>query len=361
MTTNNITVQQLIEASKKGIAKVGDVVTGIVLVKEARRIFVDLGSIGTGVVLGKEYLEALNIIKELKPGDKIIVKIVEAINEDGFWELSLSEADKQIAWQKIRNLKDSRETITTTVLGVNYGGLLLQVEGIEGFLPVSQLSLEHYPRVEGGDKTKILEELRKFTGKEIRVCVLDLDEKEGKLILSEREAQKEDIQRAISQYAVGDIVQGEITGLADFGAFIKFGTDFPLEGLIHISEIDYSIVDDLTQYVKVGDQVKAKIINIKDDRIFLSLKALKENPWARVHEIFEKGKVYTGKVIKLNPLGALIGFKEGIYGIYPIERLNNNLEKLKEILVPGNEYSFVIRDIDNIEKKLILDYATKQK
>ena len=272
-------MQQLLDLSKRKIAKVGDVLTGAVLHKEARRIFIDLGSFGTGVVLGREYLNALGTIKGLKIGAEISVKIIGSLNEDSYWELSLSEADKEAAWQRMRDLKDKKETLSMAVMGVNYGGLLLQLNGIEGFLPVSQLSLEHYPRVDGGDKSKILEELRKFTGKEMKVRILDLDEKEGKLIFSEREAQKEAIQQAVAHYQIGDTIEGEITGLADFGVFVKFGGEFALEGLIHISEIDYALVDDPSKYVQVGERIKAQIINIKDDRIFLSLKALKGAAW----------------------------------------------------------------------------------
>ena len=349
-------MQQLLDLSKKKIAKIGDVLTGRVLHKEARRIFIDLGAYGTGVVLGREYLNALSTIKGLKPDAEISVKVINSINEDGYWELSLSEADKEAAWQRLRGLRDSKETLSLPITGVNYGGLLLQLNNIEGFLPVSQLSLEHYPRVDGGDKIKILEELRKFTGKEIKVRILDLDEKENKLIFSEREAQKEAIQEAVANYQVGDIVEGEATGLANFGVFVKFGTDFALEGLIHISEIDYVLVDDPAKFVQVGQKIKAKIINIKDDRIFLSLKALKPDPWSLTAQAYQKGGAYNGKVIKINPLGAFVSFDQGIYGICPIADFQNDPEILKQNFEVGQEYLFVIKEVDNEEKRLILGY-----
>jgi small subunit ribosomal protein S1 len=349
-------MQQLLDLSKKKIAKVGDVLTGKVLYKEARRIFIDLGVVGTGVVLGREYLNALSTIKNLKNEAEISVKVIGPVNEDGYWELSLSEADKEATWQKLKDLKDKKETLGLVVMGVNYGGLLLQLDSVEGFLPVSQLSLEHYPRVDGGDKAKILDELRKFTGKEIKVRILDIDEKEGKLIFSEKEAQKEAIQQAITNYQLGDIIEGEITGLADFGVFIKFGGEFALEGLIHISEIDYALVDDPGKYVQVGDKVKAKIINIKDDRIFLSLKALKPDPWSLVEQNYKKQETYSGKVIKTNPVGAFVSFSQGIYGICPIALFSNDIERLKNTFKVGQEYLFAVTDIDQQEKRLMLTY-----
>jgi len=162
---------------KKTIPAIGEVLTGNVIRKESRRVFVDLDTIGTGVVLGKEYFSALNKIRALNIGNEVTVKIVEIMNDEGFWELSMNQADREAGWEKLRELKDKREILSIPVLGANHGGLLIQLEGIEGFLPVSQLSLEHYPRVEGGDKTKILDELRKFIKKEINVRILDVSER----------------------------------------------------------------------------------------------------------------------------------------------------------------------------------------
>jgi small subunit ribosomal protein S1 len=348
-------MQQLLEISKKKIIKVGDVVKGIVLAKEPRRLFVDLGEFGTGVVFGREYLGTQDTIKNLKVGNELSAKVVAPMNEDENWELSLSEADRQAAWQKLHELKDSRTTLTVTITGANYGGLLMQLEGTEGFLPVSQLSLEHYPRVEGGDKIRILEELKKFAGKPIAVRILDIDEKEGKLIFSEREAQQEAIQQAITQYHVGDTVEGDITGIADFGAFIKFGDSFPLEGLIHVSEMDYDLVDDPNKFVKVGERIKVKITNIKDNRIFLSLKALRPDPWDAVTQTFVQEQAYSGTVIKINTLGALVSLGGGIYGVCPPSVFGDDLEKLKENLKPEDRREFTVVSYNQDDKRVIIE------
>ncbi len=338
---------------KKAVPAVGDVLTGKVIRKEPRRIFIDLDTVGTGVVVGREYFSALSRIRALNPGDDVTVKIIDMMNEEGYWELSMNQADREAAWKRLRDMKEKRDILSVPVLGANHGGLLMQSEGVEGFMPVSQLSLDHYPRVEGGDKTKIMEELKKFVGKELKVRILDMNEKDEKLIFSEREAAEEEMQEAIAKYNVGDVVDGEVTGVANFGAFIKFGTP-PLEGLIHISEIDYKLIDDPAKYVRVGETVKAKIVNINNGRLFLSLKALKEDPWNTVAQRYEKGSTHQGKIIKINPVGAFAMFEDSIYGLCPVSQFNDDLEALKTAYKTGETYGFVIQDIDQNEKRLAL-------
>lgn len=335
-------MQQTSETVKQSQSILGSIIQSKVLKKEPRRVFIDLNETGSGIILGKEYLYSIDKIKGLNPGDEIVVKVIGPIDENGFWELSLNQADKEAGWEKIRTIRDSREVLSLAVTGANQGGLLMQLERIEGFLPVSQLALEHYPRVEGGNKSRILEELRKFVGKEMKVRVLDFNQADGKLIFSEKEAEQEKTQTLLANYNLGDTVEGEITGLAPFGAFIRFGEP-ALEGLIHISEIDHKLVDDPSQYLKVGNKEKARIINITNDRIFLSLKALKQDPWEEIENKYKKGKTYPGKVIKQTQLGALIGLDDYIYGICE-----------NEVLEANKTHEFKVLDIDTREKKIDL-------
>ena len=338
-------MQQILEAIKKSRANIGAITQGQVLKKEPRRVFIDLGDIGTGIILGREYLFSADKIKNLSPGDEIAVKIIGPTDENNFWELSLNRADKEAGWEKIRQARDLREILSLNIIGANQGGLLMQFERIEGFLPVSQLATEHYPRVEGGNRVRILDELKKLVGKEVKVRILDFNQQDGKLIFSEKEAESEKLQDLLSSYNVGGEIEGEITGLAPFGAFIKFGEP-TLEGLIHISEIDHKLVDDPSQYLKVGDKTKAKIINIAHGRIFLSLKPYKQNPWDEIESKYKKGKAYPGRVIKQTQLGALVGLDDYIFGIC----------EDKEIAVE-NTYQFKILEIDKKEKKISLGLA----
>ena len=242
--------------------KVGDIIEGKIIGVGKAAVYLDLGAFGTGIIYGKEFFEGKEILKNLKIGDKVVTKIISLDNEEGFIELSVSQAKEELSWQKLEKLKQNDETIKVKILGANKGGLLTKVSGIQAFLPVSQLAPEHYPRVEEGNQTEILKRLKKFVGKELEVKILDLSPKEGKLILSEKAKELEKIKEKLAKYQVGDIVEGEITAVLDFGAFIKFGEG--LDGLIHISELDWKLIEDPSKIVKVGDKVKAKIIEISN-------------------------------------------------------------------------------------------------
>ncbi len=241
--------------------KIGDIVEGKVILKKAFAIYLDLGVFGTGVIYGKEFKKAKKELKELKIGDKILAKIIDLENEEGFVELSVAGAAKEIALDVLRKKKEAGEKIKVKILGANKGGLLTKISGIDAFLPVSQLSPEHYPNVEDGDPEKILEKLKEFVGKEMEVKILGILEKDVQVILSEKLAKEE---KEIAKYKVGDVVEGEVSGITDFGLFLKFGEN--LEGLIPLAEIDPNL------NFKIGERIKAKIISIEKNRAVLSLK-----------------------------------------------------------------------------------------
>lgn len=343
---------QLLEDMKGLTPKAGDITTGTVIAKESRRIFIDLGPIGTGVVFGTEYIESRDQIKKLNVGDKVTVKIITLANAEGFAEVSLKEAGAEKTWNELRRLKDERVIVTVPVLEANRGGLIMELNGIKGFLPVSQLSIKNYPRVEGGERGKILEELKKFVGKELKVRILDLNPKEEKLIFSEREAEEASLKELMAKYAVGDEVKGEVTAVAPFGVFMRFGEP-PLEGLIHISEIDYKLIDDPNKFVTVGQSITAKIISVDNNRISLSLKALKQDPWEKVLEKYEKGKVYPGRVLKINPFGAFVELDPDIHALCHVSQVGS-LEKMKETLIPGSTYQFQVLTVEPKERRLSL-------
>jgi small subunit ribosomal protein S1 len=241
--------------------KVGDIVEGRVISKKAFAIYLDLGVFGTGIIYGKEFKKAKKELKNLKVGDKILAKIVDLENEDGFVELSVSGATKEIALELLRKKKEEGEKITVKILGANKGGLLAKISGIDAFLPVSQLSPENYPEVKDGDPEKILGKLKKFIGKEMEVKILGILEKDAQLILSEKLAKEE---KEMEKYKAGDVIEGEVSGITDFGIFLKFGNN--IEGLIPSSEIDQNL------NLKIGERVKAKIISIRENKPILSLK-----------------------------------------------------------------------------------------
>ena len=340
--------------------RVGEIIEGQVVGVGRSCIYVDLGVFGTGIIYGKEFLAMKDVLRDLKKGDKIFAKITALDNEQGYIELSLKEANREITWEKLKRKAENSETLTVKITGANKGGLLAELEGIPAFLPVSQLSPEHYPRVQGAESTKILKELQKLVGEDLEVKIFDLDPAENKLILSEKAKEAQKIKEILKNYKVGDIVEGEITGVVDFGAFIKFPisqnkkTDSSLlEGLIHISELDWQLIDDPSKVVKVGEKVKAKIIEIANDRVSLSLKALKKDPWEDIEKKYKKGDVIKGVVTKFNPFGAFIKVAPKIQGLVHISEFDPKV-KMEEILKKGEEYKFEILSIDPKDHKMSL-------
>ncbi len=333
--------------------KVGEIVEGKIIGAGKSTVYVDLGNKGAGIIYGREFYAAKNELKNLKVGDKIFAKIVDLETDDGYVELSLTEAGKELGWEKLREKKEKDSVITVRVLGANKGGLMAEAEGLQGFLPVSQLTPEHYPRVEGADKTKILNRLQKLVGKELEVKILDLNPKKEILIFSERATETEKIKEILKKYKVGDVVEGEITGIVDFGAFVKFGKE-ELEGLIHISELDWQLIEDPADVVEVGQKIKAKIIEITEDgRVSLSLKALKKDPWENLDEKYKKGDVIEGKVTKFNPFGAFVEIEPKIQGLAHISEFGTR-SKMEEKLKIGETYKFKILQIEPKEHKMTL-------
>jgi len=347
--------------------KVGEIIEGKVIGKERQALFLDLGNIGTGIIYGKEFQEAKEELKNLKIGDGVFAKIVDLENELGYIELSVSQASNELIWEGLKQKKEKGEIIAVKISGANRGGLLTETSGISAFLPVSQLLPEHYPRVEGGDSSKILIELQKFIGKTLEVKIFDLSPREKKLILSEKVKEIEKIKEILKKYEVGQVVEGEITGITDFGVFVKFGTpptlnppasEPLLEGLIHISELDWTIVADPAEIVKVGEKLRAKIIDISDDKISLSLKALKKDPWRDIEKKYKKGDIISGKVTKFNPFGAFVQIAPKIQGLCHISEFGNQI-RMTERLKIDKKYDFQILSIDPEEHRMTLKLVEK--
>ena len=344
--------------------KIGEIVQGNIVGKAKAAVYFDLGSIGTGIIYGREFYEAKRELKKLNIGDIVFAKITDLENEEGYIELSLAKASKQIAWDALLEKREKDEVFAVKILGANKGGLLAEVSGVAGFLPVSQLSPANYPKIEDGDNQKILKALQKFVGKELEVKIFDLDPKEGKLILSERAKENEKIKAMLKNFSVGDIVDGEITGVVDFGAFVKFSgpsakEDSPsLEGLIHISELDWQLIEDPTEIVKIGEKIKAKIIDISNGKVSLSLKALKKDPWQGIEEEYKKGDVVKGKVTKINPFGVFIQLSPKIQGLCHISEFTSR-KKMEETLKIGEKYDFQILTIEPKDHRMSLKLVEK--
>ena len=347
---------QSIEMSKP--MRVGDIVEGIVVGTGRSAVYLDLGSQSTGLIYGREFLDEKSALRRLKIGDRVAGKITELENDEGYIELSLKEAGKEITWEKLQEKKDKEELLQVTVIGANKGGLLTDVLGIPAFLPVSQLSQEHYPKIEDGDSTKILLALQKFMGKELEVQIFDLDPTDQKIILSERSKERKKIREILGQYKIGDVVEGEITGVVDFGAFVKFGKeDEEIEGLIHISEIDWQIIENPGDFLKIGDRMQAKIIDLSNGRASLSLKVLKEDPWKDIEKRWKKFDEAQGKVTKLNPFGAFVEIEPKIQGLCHISEFGTR-KRMEEVIKQGETYAFQVLEINATEHRMSLRLKT---
>lgn len=354
------TVSQLDELLKDEslflIPKVGDTIKGRVLSTKGREIRIDIRGLTTGVVRGRELYAEAEAYKNIKDGDEVEATVVDAENENGEVELSFRYAGQQRAWKDLNELSSSGDAISVKVLDANKGGLIVRVNHVQGFLPVSQLAPEHYPRVAGGDKQKIFEKLRSFIGESMRVRVLDVHEDDGKLIVSEKAVWEEEQKNVIAQCRVGDVVAGDVSAVADFGAFVKFyptGSTTPLEGLVHISEIAWQRIDHPRDVLKINDNVRAEIIGIEGSKIFLSMKKLTEDPWKSVAKRYKVGEWVEGKIIKVNPFGFFVELDADIQGLAHVSELADKpVEDPTTLAKPGEVMKFRIVSVEPNEHRL---------
>jgi len=346
----NLVLSSIVERSANR-PTVDSLVEGPVILVEKSSVYVDLAPFGTGIIYGREFINAKDVINKISLGDIVKAKVVETENEDGYTELSLKEAKQALAWSEAEKSIKAKTILSIEVKDANKGGLILEWQGIQGFLPASQLKADHYPRVLDSDKDKILKELKKLVGEKISVMIISTLPKEGKLIFSEKDNNPDEKKEILSKYTVGDDLDCTVAGMVDFGVFLKL--EDGLEGLVHISELDWGLVEDPRNMFKVGDKVKAKVIEIKDGKISLSIKALKENPWREFEGKLKKGDIIEGVVIKYNKHGALVSIKEGMAGLVHNSTFPSEA-KLREKLELGKKYNFQITLFEPKDQKMTL-------
>jgi len=402
MPEGSSVMAKLLEKDGSKYPQVGDVIEGKVIEIGSNAIYLDIEPFGTGIVLGREIKDGMGSGK-LKAGGLVSATVTDLENEDGYIELSIREASQEKAWEDLESKRDTQEIVKTRVLSANKGGLLIEINGISGFLPVSQLSGKNYPRVDDGDKNKILNLLKKLVNQELDVRILDADKDTGKLIVSEKATQKERDREVISGLKIGDTIEGEISGVVDFGAFVKFfppraslaetrRVDSPrfgetdeqsprveagppgkndggasdedkLEGLVHISELAWQLIENPRDIVKVGNRVKAKIIGIDNDKISLSIRALETDPWSEIEKKYKVGEVVKGKVHKINHFGAFVYLDKDIHGLAHVSEMPADQKKkgaLEELVKVGQEYSWKILSVEPKEHRMGLALEDKK-
>lgn len=325
---------------------IGDILEGIVISKKRNEIFVDLSPFGTGRLYGIFYLQCRNIAQKLKVGDVVGVKIIGLDDGQGNYEIILQEIDTIDKWQKILNYYRKGEVFEIEIKDANRGGWLIELEGVQGFIPVSQLSPEYYPRVEGNNKNLIYEHLKKFVGQKIKCKIVSADPKTNKLVLSEKAAKEEIYQEILDKLIIGDLMQVKIVGVGPFGIFVRFNENPAMDGLIHASEIPNEKIN-LEENFKVGDILTAKLTQIKQDRVSFTLKDLQPDPWVNFVKNHKEGDKIFGVVREKNDIFGTVEI-ENVQGV-----IFNDLDKI-EI---GNNYQFIIDQLKPKNKSLILKLA----
>ncbi len=353
MSKSNVTMDELLAQYEIPQLKTGDVIEGTVTSVRKHEVWLDLGPNGLGVVMRREIGHG----QTLEEGQTVVTSVVDPEMDEGYALLSMRRAAKDRGWDELQTLFEKEEIIEVTPYDANRGGLLIELEGIRGFLPVSQLAAGNYPRVSGADKDEILQKLNQLTNTPIRVRILDVSRKDNKLIFSEKEAVKNDMQERFAKLKVGDSVEGVVTGVIDFGAFVNIDG---IEGLIHISEISWERVEDPRDYVKTGQDVKAKIIAIDKDRLSLSLKQMSEDPWLKEVKAFKKGDTVEGKVTRITPFGAFVQLSPAVEALVHVSEMSDEEGIDPEKIFQLNEKKkFKVLDIDSEGRKIALSLKAK--
>jgi small subunit ribosomal protein S1 len=350
----------LLEKDDIKIPSAGDTVIGKIISASKSEVRLDINGIFTGIVRGPELYFDDDEFENLKPGVEVEATVIDEENEKGELELSFRQAGQEKAWAKLEEAFKNKEVIKVKVLDANKGGLLVKHNQITGFLPVSQLSPENYPRVSGGDKQKILEKLKSFVGNEIDVNVINLGEDSDKIIFSEKDVWNKKQKHIIEKYKVGMVVDGKISAVTNFGVFISFGEG--MEGLIHISELAWQRIDSLDKMYKVGDEIRAEIVNLDNNKIFLSAKKLIEDPWKKAVEKYSVGQVVKGSILKINPFGLFVKLDDEIHGLAHITQLGSSFkDKINESFSVGEEKEFEIISISPSDHRLGLKLVDGKK
>ena len=356
MADAKITMDDLLAQAGDNVKQltVGETVDGTVLSVKKHEILIDLGPLGVGLVPRRE----VSLSKNYNVGDSVIASVIDTELEDGYSLLSLRKAAKDRGWDEVMAKLESGEIITVVPYDANRGGLLVEYEGIRGFLPVSQLSAEHYPRVGSSDKDEILQRLNSLVKKDIKARILDADRKANKLIFSEKEAVKEGLAERFQKFAIGDTVTGVVTGVVDFGVFVNVEG---IEGLIHISEISWERVNNPSDYVKVGQTIEAKIIAIDKERLSLSMKQLTKDPWLDEVEQFKPGEKVEGTVTRITPFGAFVQLSPAVEALVHVSELGGDGTDPEKVFTLNERKEFTVLDIDKENRKISLSLGKSSK
>lgn len=318
-----------IQAGKIAIPRIkaGSTVKGTVIKRGDYGVLVNcFGGAFTGLILAKEVKTLERNTYDLTPGQEVEAELLgtEVMTDEGYYVISVSRLKQRDVWKQIMGQKERDEILTVIPTEANLGGLLVDMHGIKWFIPLSQLAPIHYPRVEDGDQEKIFEELLELLGKEFQVRIINFDEDNKRMILSEREGLREERKKIMDTLEVGNEFDGVVSGLSSYGFFVTIGGG--IEGLVHISEITYGHVSNIDRLGKVGDTMRVKVIGLEDGKISLSHKKLKPDPWTIIPQKYQVGDVIEGEVVRYVPYGIFIRVYDDINGLVHLSEISRDKE-----------------------------------
>jgi len=344
------TMEELLAMSKVQGLRKGQLVEGVVTEIGSNSIFIDIGAKTEGVVLGKEFEREKDFIKNLKPGDKVKAYVGSVEDERGQILLSLRQAAVGFAWEKFAQMMKTKERVEVRGREVNKGGLIVDAPyGLQGFIPGSQIGSSWEGKIDSLINRKLLVE------------VIEVNQEQNRLVFSEKLVSDEEklkkTAKAIGKLKIGDVFEAEVTQVAPFGVFVKIKTkEGEVEGLVHISEISWLKVDDLTQIYKPGDKVSVKVINLEGGRVQFSIKQLLPDPWEEMDKKFPVDFQTSGKVTRLASFGALVEIEKGIEGLIHISKIPPEY-----ILQEGDKVSVYIESVDKKNRRISLGLVLKEK
>jgi small subunit ribosomal protein S1 len=349
--SNNIMDELLAKMADIVMPEPGSLVDGNVVSIYKNKILVDINGVAIGLITGREAKDSEDTIKTIKIGDPISAYVIEGENDEGYIILSLRKANQEKTWRKFIDAYEKREVVSVKANEANKGGLLLEVDGIKGFIPVSQLAPMHYPRVNDADSNMILQRLQELIGLKFLVKIISIDKENGKLILSEKAAMEEQRKISLGKLKIGQVVKGKISGIVKFGIFVAFEG---LEGLVHISEIAWGHVKNPGDYGKLGANVEVMVIGVDGDKISLSMKRLISDPWLEAAKMFAVGSKVEGEVNRLTPFGAFVKLSDEINGLIHITEIpgGENMKDPAEALKIGQKITAKVIAVEPDEHRV---------
>jgi small subunit ribosomal protein S1 len=309
------------------VYKAGQTIKGVVIDTNSSRILLDLEGGLTGIITKKEATGYGVSTDTVEKGSTVEALVINPETEQGLVALSLRRASQENVWAELSLSKDEERIIKVKITEANKGGLIATYKGIRAFLPVSQLTPLNYPRVDGAESGEILRKLGEHIGKDFAVRVINVDRESGKLIVSEKAAHEESKKETLKNLRAGDIVKGTVSGVVKFGIFVAFGG---VEGLVHLSELDWGHVSNPAKIYSLNDKVEVVILSVDGDKLALSIKRLSDDPWKEKVEEYSEGQEVSGKVVRWNSAGVFIEIKPEVMGTFSLDQFgvesHNDLE-----------------------------------